>query len=177
MSKRITGSISPCGSAKAERPVSTRKRRKVSIRFWLASLVAACVVPVWIAAGFLVYHNYQSKRALTEQRTLETARALTLVMDRELANMQASLVYLATSSAVVTGDLPAFYPEAQMVLTIVQPGADIILFDATGQELMNTFHPLGASLPKRGSLEAVRQVFDTGRPVIATSTRGFDRSP
>ncbi len=37
---------------------------------------------------------------------------------------------------------------------------------------MNTFHPLGASLPKRGSLEAVRQVFDTGRPVIANVYKG-----
>jgi hypothetical protein len=38
--------------------------------FWLAYLVVACVLPVWIAAGFLVYYNYQSRRALTEQRML-----------------------------------------------------------------------------------------------------------
>jgi hypothetical protein len=41
--------------------------RRCSIRRRLAYLVAACVLPVWIAAGFLVYYNYQSKRALTEQ--------------------------------------------------------------------------------------------------------------
>jgi len=130
------------------------------------------VVPVWIAAGFLVYHNYLSKRALTEQRTLETAEALTLDVDRELANMQTSLGALATSTAVVTGNLPAFYVEAQILLTVAQPGAEIILSDATGQELMNTSHSFGAPLPRRGSLEAVRQVFDTRSPVIANVYKG-----
>ncbi len=162
-SERSHGSISPHTSPEAELPVSTRTRR-VSIRFWLASLVLACVVPVWIAAGFLVYHNYLSKRALTEQRTLEAAQELTLDVDRELLNMQASLSDLATSTAVVTDDLPTFYHEAQIFLAVAQPGADIILSDATGQEAMNTSLPLGAPLPKRDSLEAVRQVFATGRP-------------
>ncbi len=171
--ERVSGSISsPRSSAKTEVPVSTRNRRRVSVRFWLASLVLACVVPVWIAAGFLVYHNYESKRALTEQRTLETAQALTLDVDRELANMQASMVALATSTAVITGDLPAFYVEAQILLTVAQPGADIIVSDETGQELMNTSHPFGAPLPKRGTLAAVRQVFDTGRPAIANVYKG-----
>ena len=172
-SERITGSISPRGGGKAELPVSVKKDRpRVSIRFWLASLVLACVVPVWIAAGFLVYYNYQSKRALTEQRTLETAQALTLDVDRELANMQASMVALSTSTAVVTGDLPTFYAEAQVLLIVVQPEAEIILSDATGRELINTSRPFGAPLPMRGSPEVVRQVFNTGRPVIASVYKG-----
>ncbi len=166
-SERITGSISPCGSAKAKLPAPSGNHRRVSIQFWLASLVLACVVPIWIAAGFLVYHNYQSKRALTEQRTLESAQALTLDVERELANMQASLGDLSTSTAVVTGDLSDFYHEAQIFLTVAQPGAEIILSDATGQELMNTSLPFDAPLPKRRSLEAVHQVFASGLPVSA----------
>jgi PAS domain S-box-containing protein len=150
---------------------SSKTRRPASIRFWLASLVLACVVPVWIAAGFLVYFNYQSKRALTDQRMVETARALTLVVDRDLANMQASLSDLATSTSFVNGDLPAAYDRAQHVLKS-QPGADIILSDAAGQELFNTFRPLGRALPKRGSMEGVRQVFATGRPVVANVYTG-----
>jgi signal transduction histidine kinase/CheY-like chemotaxis protein len=146
-------------------------RRRVSIRIQLASLVVACVLPVWIAAGFLVYYNYQSRRALTEQRMLETSRALTLVVDRELANMQANVNDLATSTPLVSGDLHAFYLRTQVVLK-AQPGADIVLSDATGQELVNTFRPFGALLPKRGSLEGVRQVYATGRPVIANVYKG-----
>ena len=142
-----------------------------SIQLWLASLVLVCVVPVWIAAGFLVYYNYQSKRALTEQRMLETARALSLVLDRDLANMQASLDDLASRTPFVSGDLLASYDEARIFLQS-QPGADIVLSDATGQELINTSRPFGTPLPKRGALEAVHQVFDTGRPVVANVYKG-----
>ena len=104
--------------------------RRDSIRLRLGLLVVACVLPVWIAAGFLIYYNYQSRRALTEQRMLETARALTMVVDRELANMQAGLSVLATSPSLVSGDLPAFNRRARMVLE-AQPDADIVLADAT----------------------------------------------
>jgi hypothetical protein len=79
------GDSGACTTAAAQ--VSVGNRRRGSIRLWLTSLVVACVLPVWIAAGFLVYHNYQSKRALTEQRMLETARALTMVVDQELVNI------------------------------------------------------------------------------------------
>jgi len=150
-------------------PTSTRRPR--SVRFWLALLVLACVVPVWIASGFLLYFAYQSKRALTHQRMLETARALTLVVDRDLENMQASLNDLAISSAFVKGDLPAAYLRAQMVLKS-RPGADIVLSDATCKELFNTHHPLGAELPERGSPESVLRVFATGRPVVANVYKG-----
>jgi PAS domain S-box-containing protein len=151
----------------ADQFASDRSRRRPSIRFWLACLVLACVVPVWIGAGFLVYYNYQNKRALTERRMLETARALTLVVDRDLANMQASLGDLATSTPLVSGDLAASCQRARMLLQS-QPGADIILSDSSGQELLNTFRPFGSPLPRRGSLEAVSQVFATGRPVVAS---------
>jgi PAS domain S-box-containing protein len=150
--------------------VNADNQRQASIRFWLASLVLACVLPVWCGAGFLVYYNYQSKRALTEQRMLETSRALTLVADRDLAAMQARLGDLATSIALIS-DLAASYRRAQ-VLSESQPGVDIILSDATGQELFNTLHPYGAPLPKRGSLETVRQVFATGRPMVGNVYEG-----
>jgi len=149
----------------------TRIRRPASVQFWLASLVLGCVVPVWIAAGFLLYFDYQGKRTLTDQRMLETSRALTLVVDRDLAIMQASLNDLATTSSFVKGDLPAAYSRAQLVLNS-HPGADIILSDSTGQELINTFRPLGSPLPRRGSVQVVSEVFATGRPVIANVYRG-----
>jgi two-component system cell cycle sensor histidine kinase/response regulator CckA len=133
--------------------------------------VIACVLPVWIAAGFLVYYNYQSRRVLTEQRMLETARALTMVVDRELANMQASLSALSTTPSLVSGDLSAFYRQAQMVRD-AYPDADILLADATGQELLNTFLPFGTPLPKRGVSDAVQQVYATGKPFITNVFKG-----
>jgi hypothetical protein len=126
---------------------------------------------VWIAAGFLIYYNYQSRRALTEQRMLETARALSTVVDRELSNMQASLSALATSPSLVSGDLHAFYRQALMVQE-THPGAYMILADETGQLLINTFRPFGALLPKRKVPDAVRQVYATGKPLVTDVFNG-----
>ena len=123
--------------AAVEARVAGGKRRRDSIRLRLAYLVVACVLPVWIVAGYLVYRNYQSRRALTEQRMLETARALSMVVDWELANIQARLSVLATSPSLASGDLRAFDRHARLILE-TQPGDDIILADATGQELVNT---------------------------------------
>ena len=158
-------------STPAEVRVSTGMQRHAAIRHRLASLVIACVLPVWIAAGFLLYYNFRSRRALTEQRMLETARALTMVVDRELANIQASLSVLATSPSLVSGDLPAFYRQAQAVVE-AHPGARIFVSDATGQELINTVIPFGAPLPKHSVPDAVRQVYANGRPVITNAFKG-----
>ncbi len=143
---------------------------RLTIRFRLACLVLACVLPVWLAAGFLVYYSYQSKRALVERHMQDTARALALVVDRELANMQASLHVLATSPSLASGNMAAFHGQTQAVIQ-QYPAADIILADSSGQQLVNSFLPFGAPLPKRND-PATRRVFETGRPSISNLFRG-----
>jgi PAS domain S-box-containing protein len=155
----------------AEVRVPVGNRRRDSIRLRLASLVVACVLPVWIAAGFLVHYNYQSRRALTEQRMLESARALTTLVDRELANMQGTLSVLAASPSLVSGDLPASYRQMQVVLE-AHPEIHISLADASGQQLINTSRPFGAQLPKRNVPDTVHQVYATGKPLITNLFTG-----
>jgi PAS domain S-box-containing protein len=155
----------------SEARVPAEKRRRGSIRLWLATLVVACVLPVWVAAGFLVYYNYQSRRALTEQRMLETARALAMVVDREIIELQASLSALGTANSLDRGELAVFYRRAQKVLE-GRPGADIVLADATGQQLVNTYLPFGSRLPKRNAPDAVRQIYLTERPLITNAFKG-----
>jgi hypothetical protein len=118
-----------------------------------------------MAAGLLVYFNYQSRRAATEQRLLETARALTMVMGRELANIQVSLRALATSPSLLAGDFPAFYRQA-LAVQESQLGEHILLADADGQLRLNTLRPLGSRLPKRAASEASRQIYSSGQPLV-----------
>ncbi len=169
------GASSPIGASDTHTTEEVRlpagTRRQVSFRLRLAYLVVACVLPVWVAAGFLVYYNYQSRRAFTEQRMLETARALTMVVDRELSNMQASLSALATSPSLVSGDLPAFYRQARLVLE-ADPSASIILLNADDQQLVNTLSPFGTPLPKRGDPDVVRQIYSLKRPFISNVFKG-----
>ena len=143
---------------------------RLTIRFRLACLVLACVLPVWLAAGFLVYYSYQGKRALVERHMQDTARALALVVDRELASMQASLRVLATSPSLASGNLAAFHGQTQAVIQ-QYPGADIILADSSGQQLVNSFLPFGTPLPKRND-PAARRVYETGKPSFANLFRG-----
>jgi PAS domain S-box-containing protein len=94
-----------------------------------------------------------------------------MVVDRELANVQATLGVLATSRSLAAGDLRAFYQRARVVRA-AHPDADIIVSDANGQLLLHTFLPFGAPLPKRNLTAAVQQVYATGKPLITNVFKG-----
>jgi signal transduction histidine kinase len=138
----------------------------MTIQRQLVRLVAACVLPAALAAALLIVDSYQRERTRIEERTLETARALTQAVDRELVRGQAALEVLARSSALAGGDIAGFYREAQEVLDLL-PGDIIVLSDASGQQLINTQLPFGDPLPHRARQEELRSVFETGRPAIS----------
>ncbi|WP_243362579.1 response regulator [Fundidesulfovibrio terrae] len=142
-----------------------------TITFRLACLVAVCVLPVWISAGYLVHYSFENKRALIGRHMLETARALSLVVDRELVSIQAALTALATSPSLDTGDMAAFHAQVREVLQSY-PGSDIIMADVSGQQIINSYLPFGAPLPKRNNPEGVRRVFETGVPNISGLFKG-----
>jgi PAS domain S-box-containing protein len=140
--------------------------RKRSVRFRLTSLVLACILPACIIAFLFVYYSYQYKRALLDERVLGITRALSTVVDRQLSLIQSSATALATSPNLATGDLGAFYKQAQTVLQ-GQPDYVVVLSDSNGQELVDTGAPFGKPLPVRRDLDVVRTVFTTGKPVTS----------
>jgi len=140
-------------------------RSRSTIRSQLTCLVVTCVLPVWLVAGFLVFHAYSAKRNQINRNVLETTRAMTMVVDRELSSVQAALRALATSPAFANGDFAAVHRQTLELLKSY-PGADIIVADATGQQLVNSYRSYGDSLPKRKNLEAVRSVFESGKPLV-----------
>ena len=100
------------------------------------------------------------------ESTLDMARSLQRAVDSELVSAQASLVALATSPAFVSGDLAGVHRQATDVLA-AHPGSDIIVADITGQQVMNSFLPYGAALPKRKNPDGVRRVFEEGKPMVS----------
>jgi PAS domain S-box-containing protein len=156
---------------KPEQPARIGQPRQRLLRFWLVSSLLACVLPVWLTVGLFGYRAYQQKRSLVEQRLLERARALSVLVDRELAAMQASATALATSPSLASGDFAAFHHQALAVLQ-GYPGGNISLSDATAQQLVNTFVPFGTPLPKRGNSEGVQEIFETGKPIITNLYKG-----
>jgi signal transduction histidine kinase len=137
-----------------------------TIRFHLFRLVLASVLPVWLITWLLVYHAFCVKRDQVDRTMLETARALTKIVDRELTSVQASLLALATSPSCAAGDLEQVQRQALQILKSY-PDSEILLADASGQELMHTSRPFGAALPRRNNLESVRRVFQDAKPVVS----------
>ncbi len=148
-------------------PLVTRR----TVRWRLTQLVAACVLPVWLCAGLLVHYAVKTKWALVESHMAESARALALAVDQELAIIQTALEGLTTSPALDHDDFPAFRVQVAKLLRSF-PQSDIVMADATGQQVFNSYLPPEAPLPKRGVPAVVRQVFETGRPGQSRLFRG-----
>ena len=141
--------------------------RSLSLRKRLALLVVISVLPVVAFAAADAYLNYRDDRARGAERTLEVARGMSLVVERELQSAIAGLQGLAVSRALRAGDLPGFREQAERFLRALPPGASIIVADADGQQLLNTARPQGQPLPTRGDPAVVRRVFETARPAVS----------
>lgn len=95
-----------------------------------------------------------------------------MVVDQQFAAMQAGAAALATSPFLASGNLAAFHRQAQAVVHDYPDGTAITLADATGQQLANTFFPLGTPLPNHVVWDRMQRVFDTGKPVIVNLYKG-----
>ena len=148
------------------------KQRRRTVRFQLTCLVLAFALPVWIAAGFVVYYLYQQKLALTERGVVDTTRALSAVVDQQFAAIQAAGTALAASPSIAAGDFASFYKQVQEVLQNNPGWGDVNLARADGQEVVNSYAPYGTPLPKRRVSDVMRRVFETGKPGITNLFQG-----
>jgi hypothetical protein len=142
------------------------KGTSTTLRHQLAGLVLAAVLPVWLVSGLLVYHGYSVKREQVQLSMQENARALAMIVDRELFSVQAALVALATSPNFARSDMAAVHQQVTDLLRFY-PGADMIVADASGQQLVNSARPFGTPLPKRNNPETVRRIFADGQPIVS----------
>jgi PAS domain S-box-containing protein len=141
------------------------------VRLRLAGLVAACVVPVWLCAGGLLYFVYKAKLGHVEYHLAETADSLALAVDQEISIIRAALLGLTTSPALRSDDRAAFRVQVDQLLANF-PHSGIVMADATGRQLFNSSLAPGEALPLRALPETARRVFATGRPGISRLFHG-----
>jgi diguanylate cyclase (GGDEF)-like protein/PAS domain S-box-containing protein len=137
------------------------------VRSILNRLVLACLLPGVIGSSAVLYVSYQSERDQLQGDTIQTARALGQAVDAELMKAQAAAQALATSGHLVSKDFLAFYVQASNLLQQTQIGNNVVLSDATGQQLLNTIRPFSSPLSRHGNPAQLRRVFSTGKPVIS----------
>lgn len=146
------------------RPAATPLR---SVRTLLLGLALACLLPGVIGAVLLFFQQYQDGRASLKKDTIQTARALTQSVDSRLLAVQNAAQALATSGALARQDLAAFHRRAQVFVQQTGVGTQVVVSDASGQQLVNTLYAYGASLPRHGDPAQLRHVFTTGQPLIS----------
>ena len=127
-----TGSCSEAGSLR--------------IRSRLLLLVCAVLVPALVGAAIAVAYLYQEEQEFNQESMRETARALALALDRDMARRQAMLNTLAISPALRLTELERFYSYAATVAK--ESDSAIILSDLEGRQLINTRLGFGAPLPR-----------------------------
>jgi signal transduction histidine kinase len=141
-------------------------RPSPSIRLQLMRVVVAAALPVWLASAFLLYRTHIEERATIEQNASATVRTLMVAIDLDLAGAKSAAQTLATSPYLVSDDLGAFYAQATAVLRS-GVGDNVVLTDASGQQLLNTLKPFGTALPRHGNPDQLRKVFETSQPLIS----------
>ncbi len=146
--------------------LSMKARRAATIRSRLALLVMACLIPTLLMAAALISYNYQRERTRLVRDSIATARAMVQAIDRELTSIRVAAEVLSTSPHLQSGNIAAFYAQAQGVVDR-GIGNNVVLSDATGLQLVNTAKRVGERLPHHGNPEQLRKIFETARPVVA----------
>lgn len=128
----------------------------------LVALVPMIVFSVGVTIALWNYQRSEVNRSLQE-----TARALAIAVDRELASFATTLEALAASREISDGMLHEFYEECQRVLP-TQPGwRTILLLRPTGEHVLNLMIPFGDPLPSVGDREHLRRVAQTRQPALS----------
>ena len=118
-----------------------------SVRAYLLTLVAICIVLATCAFAFLFNGAAEAGRRQAEAQTLETAKVLSQAVDRELEHSIGVLSALRESRAANRQEWPVLDQQARAA-TERNKDAWIIVQDRAGRQLVNTRLPRGSSLPQ-----------------------------
>jgi signal transduction histidine kinase/ActR/RegA family two-component response regulator len=129
---------------------------------WLAFSI---VLPVVLFSSIALKMLLSAHRDAAIKRMEETARATALVIDADINRAQSVLRILATSNTLATGDMRRFHQQAS--IANAGPGAWVILYDTTGQQLINTRIPFGGPLPARPDMDQLEEMLRSGKGVVS----------
>ncbi len=157
-SRPSTPSVAPDETHRRGLPYTAR-----SHLFWL---VIVCVVPAALAAWLAILRAYDQGTEEISSHAMSEARAVVGRADAEFAVAIAALRVLAKSPSLLAGDYARFHAQARLTLTEVA-GEVMVLSDADGQQIVNTWRTFGEPLPRHSDPAMLRRVVDSGQPVVS----------
>ena len=152
--------------------------------FAIQVLLGLATVLSLIFVAAMLRQQLAEKREVTDRGMQATTRALTMAVDGEVKASLGILQTLAASPLLDRGDLKSFY-ELCVRSMEGRRGSYIILFDPSGQQLVNSGRPFGSVLPNplqagqppgfdpryrevpMGGAEPVKRVISTGKLFIS----------
>jgi signal transduction histidine kinase len=142
----------------------------MKLRWHLAALVVASVVPLVIFSAVMVGRLQHEERARFEQELVHVTRALTVTFDRELLGVIKTLQALAGSALLDGGHLATFQRRAEELIAVHEGWRDIVLIDPHAlTTIMALERPLGGAPVPAEAAATVREVVALRRPKISDS--------
>jgi hypothetical protein len=149
-----------------------RRARPKTLRTYLLLLVLVTLLPMLLFGGALIGWLVMEQRDRVAADVEETAKALTLTIDRELDANIAALQVLAGLNDLTSGDISAFYERSQLAQQQHPYWNNIALIDVNGQQITNTAKPFGAALPSVANFDFVQRLIGTHQPVVSDLIEG-----
>ena len=161
-----------------------KQTKPIKLRWHLVVLIVATLVPLLFFAAILIQQQIKQQQANAHRGLHDTARALSIAVDREIFSARAVLDTLEGSRTLEAGEFENFHHLAAAAAA-KRESSRIILFDLNGQQLVNTARPYGVSLPNPfqqgrpqgthrlypelalGGTDHLKRVIETGQPTIA----------
>ncbi len=119
--------------------------RTISVRWLLVLSVLLIVVPAWSFAAYVSWQYAVTERQVIEAAGRSTVRTVASAVDFRLTSIEAAMATLALSPALRSGDLAAFYKDAEALAQIQR--VVVALVSPTGEQVLNTNAPFGTVLP------------------------------
>jgi two-component sensor histidine kinase len=131
---------------------------------YLSFFGLAITVPLLLLLGALLLQSAIAQREQLEQQITQVCDALVNDLDRDLDRDITILHTLASSQALAREDWPAFYSRAKAGL---QGRAYLVLTDARGHQLVNTYVPYGKQPAMTGDPETLSRIARSKAPVVS----------
>src|SRR5215471_4673958 len=116
----------------------------LSVRNYLTVIALAAVMPLIALAVYVGDRDARSEREALRTALMSSARSLAAAVDREIDKHVAVAVTLSHSRPLREGQLAEFSVQAKEALSFL-PGANLIVADAAGQQILNVSLATGRS--------------------------------
>jgi signal transduction histidine kinase/ActR/RegA family two-component response regulator len=133
----------------------------------------AAMLPGLLALVVSLARSYDRERDYLDQHAVQATRVLAQAVDREILGAQKAMQGLAIAAKDIRRkDFAAFDRTVRDIVASTDVADGIALTDGTGQQIVNTLAPAGASLPRTVNMERVRELFASGKPLVSDVMRG-----